>query len=122
MGCVDLDLRRLRYFVEVADQLSFVRAATRLFITQPALSRQIASLESDLGVTLFHRSRIGTTLTTEGEALLPNARSLLRRAADFERQARLLGRTPVRFTIGFMPGIDAGALIAEFSRAHPDAT
>ncbi len=117
---MDLDLRRLRYFVEVADQLSFVRAAARLYISQPALSRQIAQLESDLGVTLFQRSRTGTTLSAEGADLLTSARLLLRSAADFEREARLLGRSPVRFVIGFMPGTDAGALIAEFERAHPE--
>jgi DNA-binding transcriptional LysR family regulator len=117
---MDLDLRRLRYFVEVADQLSFVRAAARLYITQPALSRHIASLESDLGVTLFLRSRTGTALSPEGAALVGSARILLGHAADFERQARLLGRSPVRFVIGFMPGIDAGSLIAEFGRAHPE--
>lgn len=116
---MDLDLRRLRYFVEVADQLSFVRAAMRLHITQPALSRQIANLESDLGVMLFERSRSGTSLSREGALLLERARTLLRNASDLERDARLLGRTPVRFVIGFMPGTDAGTVIAEFQRLHP---
>ncbi|MEV8214910.1 LysR family transcriptional regulator [Leifsonia sp. NPDC077715] len=117
---MDLDLRRLRCFVEVAGQLSFVRAAERLHMTQPALSRQIAALESELGVTLFDRSRQGTSLSTDGAALLDRARALLRDAADFERQARVLGRTPVRFVIGFMPGVDAGALIAQFEALHPE--
>ncbi|WP_432838072.1 LysR family transcriptional regulator [Dactylosporangium sp. CA-092794] len=117
---MDVDLRRLRYFLEVADQLSFVQAAAKLYITQPALSRHIATLESDLGVSLFHRSRNGTTLTPQGAALVDNARTLLRNAADFERQARLLGRSPVRFVVGFMPGVDAGALIAEFARTYPE--
>src|SRR5262249_50278516 len=83
---VDLDLRRLRYFVEVADQLSFVRAALRLHITQPALSRQIANLEASLGVTLFERSRTGTSLSREGALLLERARALLGSASDFERE------------------------------------
>lgn len=117
---MDLDLRRLRYFVEVADQLSFVRAAVKLHLTQPALSRQIANLESDLGVTLFERSRMGTNLSREGALLLERARALLRSASDLEREARLLGRTPTRFVVGFMPGTDAGTVIAEFRRLHPD--
>lgn len=117
---VDLDLRRLRYFVEVADELSFVRAAAKLHMTQPALSRQIAALEKSWGVTLFERSRSGTALTEAGAALLVGARALLRDATMFDRDARLIGRAPARFVVGFMPGVDAGALIAAFRVAQPE--
>jgi DNA-binding transcriptional LysR family regulator len=117
---VDLDLRRLRYFVEVADELSFVRAAAKLHMTQPALSRQIASLEKSWGVTLFARSRSGTELTEAGATLLVRARALLWDATTFERDARLMGRSPARFVVGFMPGVDAGALIGAFRVMQPD--
>jgi DNA-binding transcriptional LysR family regulator len=115
---VTLDLRRLQYFVEAADHLSFVRAARKLHITQPALSRQIAALESDLDVKLLTRSRMGTTLTSEGTELLDRIRNLLSSASKLERDARLMGR-PARFVVGFMPGVDAGALIDAFRRIRP---
>lgn len=117
---VDLDLRRLRYFVEVADELSFVRAAAKLHMTQPALSRHIAALEKSWGITLFERSRSGSELTEAGATLLVRARELLRDATTFERDARLLGRAPERFVVGFMPGVDAGALIDAFRTRQPD--
>lgn len=119
MPGMDVDLRRVRFFVEVAERLSFVRAAQALHLTQPALSRQIAALEDDWGVRLFTRSRRGTELTSEGTALLERARTLLRHAADFERHARVVGRAPARFVIGFMPGIDAAGLIDAFRRRQP---
>src|SRR5262249_913020 len=68
----------------------------------------------------FERSRTGTSLSREGALLLERARTLLGSASDFEREARLLGRSPVRFVVGFMPGTDAGALISQFQRAHPE--
>lgn len=110
----------MRYFVEVADQLSFVRAASSLHMTQPALSRQIAALEKSWGVALFERSRQGTVLTADGEVLLARARALLAHALELERGARLLGRAPARFVVGFMPGVDAGALIGAFRLRRPD--
>jgi len=116
---VTLDLRRLQYFVEVADHLSFVRAAHRLHMTQPALSRQIAALESDLGVKLFARSRTGTAMTNEGAELFERVRNLLSSASELERDARLMGRRPARFVVGFMPGVDAGALVDAFRRIRP---
>jgi len=62
LAVMDLDLRRLRYFVTVAEELSFVRAASLLHMTQPALSRQISALEHDLGTQLLERDRRGTSL------------------------------------------------------------
>ena len=59
MAFMDLDLRRLRYFVTVAEELSFIRAANLLHMTQPALSRQISTLEHDLGTQLLERDRRG---------------------------------------------------------------
>ena len=117
---VDLDLRRLRYFVAVADSLSFVRAAAAVHMTQPALSRQIAALEHSLGTRLFERSRQGTELTAAGREILDQARDLLRAASALERAARTAGRAATRFTIGFMPGTDAASIITTFQHRHPD--
>lgn len=73
----DLDVRSLRYFVAVAEELHFTRAAGRLFIAQQALSREIRSLERRLGLPLFVRTTRRVTLTPEGERLLTRARELI---------------------------------------------
>ena len=74
---MDVHGRDLRYFVAVADELHFTRAAERLFISQPALSKQIRMLERQLGAPLFARGREGVQLTPVGSALLPHAREVL---------------------------------------------
>jgi len=74
---MDLDLRLVRYFVAVADELHFGRAATRLYISQPALSKQIRKLEDQLGARLLVRDSRHVTLTARGEAFLADARELL---------------------------------------------
>jgi DNA-binding transcriptional LysR family regulator len=73
----DLDVRTLRYFVAVAEELSFTRAAERLFVAQQAISRDIRKLESRLGTTLFDRTTRRVSLTPDGERLLSEARELL---------------------------------------------
>jgi DNA-binding transcriptional LysR family regulator len=73
----DLDIRTLRYFVAVADDLSFTRAAERLFVAQQAISRDIRKLETQLGTTLFDRTTRRVALTPDGERLLAEARELL---------------------------------------------
>jgi DNA-binding transcriptional LysR family regulator len=74
---MDLDLRLVRYFVAVADELHFGRAATRLYISQPALSRQIRKLENDVGAQLLVRDSRHVALTVRGERFLDDARQLL---------------------------------------------
>jgi DNA-binding transcriptional LysR family regulator len=116
---MDLDLRRLRYFVTVAEELSFIRAAQLLHMTQPALSRQISALERELDAQLFERDRRGTALTPAGQQLLEDAVPLLAAASALERRTRLAGREPARFAIGFMPGTNATPIIREFAKRAP---
>ncbi|MFZ4894370.1 LysR substrate-binding domain-containing protein [Plantibacter sp. Mn2098] len=116
----DLDLRKLRYFLVVAEELNYGRAAERLHIAQPVLSRQIAALEHELGVTLFDRSKRGTTMTEVGALLVDDARALLHTASALQRRAKTAGRTEDHLTVGFMPGLMITAAIRELRAQHPD--
>src|SRR5436309_10230858 len=77
-----IELRHLRAFVAVAEELNFGRAATRLFVSQPALSRQIRSLERLVGANLLRRTTHRVELTLAGDALLDRARRLLTEVDD----------------------------------------
>ncbi len=87
-----MELRHLRYFVAVAEALNFTRAAARLRLAQPALSRQVGDLEDEIGVDLLRRSPRGVTLTAEGEFFLAEARQILASADLAVTKTRALAR------------------------------
>src|SRR3954451_15630727 len=87
-----IELRLLRYFTVVAEELHVGHAAARLFISQPALSQQIRVLEEQVGLPLFVRHPRGVPLTEAGEALLREARGLLERSERLERTVADLRR------------------------------
>lgn len=118
----DLDLRKLRYFAAVADELNFGRAAESLMIAQPVLSRQIRALEAELGVKLFVRDTRGTELTEHGELLYQEAKALLATAAAVRRRVAVAARGESTFTIGFMPGLVVTDAVREFQRVRPDVS
>ncbi|MFC6156592.1 LysR family transcriptional regulator [Kribbella jiaozuonensis] len=117
---MDLDLRKLRYFVAVAEELHFGRAAERLHIAQPVLSRQIRALEDELRAQLFVRTKRATELTPAGRQLLDDARPLLSAADATRRRVAQAARGSKTFTIGFMPGLTVTEAVRAFGASHPD--
>jgi DNA-binding transcriptional LysR family regulator len=103
----------------VADERNFGRAAEKLHVAQPVLSRQIRALETELGVLLFARSTRGTDLTPAGASLLDDARALLSTSRSFQRRARISGRANTLFTIGFMPGLTVSRVVAPLAARFP---
>ncbi|AZE59886.1 MULTISPECIES: LysR family transcriptional regulator [Pseudomonas fluorescens group] len=110
-----LDLRKLRYFLTVAEELHFGRAAIRLHLAQPPLTRQISALETELGFKLFDRTSRTVTLTAQGRAFLPYARSVLEQVELAQVIAgKLAAGTAGQLTLGYVSSI---ALSDLFSRA-----
>ncbi|MFD1249880.1 LysR family transcriptional regulator [Nocardioides ginsengisoli] len=124
MTDIDLQTRKLRYFVAVAEELHFSRAAARVFLTQQALSRQIKELEDELGVRLFERTTRKVALTPAGEAFAEAVREVLGRLDDAVAAARRTSRVLTgRLRLGFIPGAAlelTGPIMAAYREAFPD--
>jgi LysR family transcriptional regulator, benzoate and cis,cis-muconate-responsive activator of ben and cat genes len=118
-----MEFKRFKYFVAVAEELHFGRAAERLKIAQPPLSRQIAQLEHDLDVLLFDRSRSQVRLTQAGETLYERAREILERIDSACRETTLIGKGGAgRLRIGFVGSATHGplpSLIKAFRSSYP---
>jgi DNA-binding transcriptional LysR family regulator len=117
---LDLDLRLVRYFTVVAGHRHFGRAAADLRVAQPSLSRQIRRLEQLLGARLLDRTPQGCRLTEAGEVFLPQARALLRSAAQAAARARAAAE-PSRITIGYTTSLIVTPAVRDLRRRHPDA-
>jgi DNA-binding transcriptional LysR family regulator len=120
-----MDFRHVRAFIAVADALSVTKAAERLHISQPPLSRHIQQLENELGLTLFVRHRQGVTLTEPGRQLLEKARAWEAAAQQFHDAAKLARSTEgARVRVGIAWGLwdVVNRVRIEFAKEHPDVT
>ncbi|MGA0543102.1 LysR substrate-binding domain-containing protein [Neotabrizicola sp. VNH66] len=119
-----MEFRQLRYFLAVAEELHFGRAATRLDMAQPPLSRQIAGLEEALGVQLFDRSRSQIRLTQAGQVLQDHARQIMDRLDTARRETRLVGAGGAgRLRIAFVGSASHGPLpmlIKAYRATYPE--
>ena len=98
-----MELRHLRYFVAVADELSFTRGAEKLHLTQPSLTRQIHDLEDELGVGLLDRTKNRVTLTEEGKSFLTDARRLIAMSLESIKSVQLLSRVEAcQLNLGYL--------------------
>src|SRR5436190_20267994 len=118
-----MELRHLRYFVTVAEELNISRASARLRISQPAVSRQLRDLEQELGVELFRREKSGLKLTPAGETFLAHARDLLRRRGHAVKQMESYGKHANEIvTVGYIAPVLASTLTPawrRFPQQHP---
>lgn len=118
-----MELRHLRYFTAVAEALNFTKAATKLRLAQPALSRQVSDLEDELGVDLLKRTSHGVKLTEEGKLFLEDAQEILKRADDSITKVRALARGEVGvLQVGYVPPLELHVLpraLADFHKTTP---
>lgn len=119
-----MELQQLRYAVAIAEEQSFTRAAQRCFVVQSALSRQIKSLESELGVRLFARTSRKVEVTPAGEAFVQQARLCLQ-AAERAKTSAAAAHGDIRgaLTIGVIPtmtAVDVAAVLGAFRRGYPE--
>ncbi|MGA0566674.1 LysR family transcriptional regulator [Rathayibacter sp. KR2-224] len=117
---MDLDLRKLRYFVAVAEELHFGRAAEKLLIAQPVLSRQMMALEREIGVGLLDRSGRRVALTPAGERLADEGRRLLASATSAVRRTHQAARGLDRIVVGFAPGLRVAPAVAAIGQVAPE--
>src|SRR6476619_1898044 len=121
-----MELRHLRYFIAVGEEQHFGRAANRLHVVQPALSRQIRDLERELGFLLFERLPRGVRLTAAGKLLLNDARRILQDVDEAKRRAEqiALGKAGT-LRIGIAMALSWHGMVVEsfreFRRRQPDA-
>ena len=119
-----MDTRSLLYFIAVAEQRGIGQAATRLHITQPALTRQIHSLEEELGVTLFTRTASGMEITPAGTALLAHARTIRAELAQAKKNTRYAGEEQrQQLDIGVFGSAVFDVvprILSLFAKSHPD--
>jgi LysR family transcriptional regulator, benzoate and cis,cis-muconate-responsive activator of ben and cat genes len=118
-----MELRQLRYFVAVAEETNISRAAQKIFLTQPALSRQIKALEDEIGQCLLERHPHSISLTPAGTTLLREARDFLKHADELLERVRSSAQT-VRLRVGYAPSLASGLLsgaIENFAQKHPRA-
>ncbi|MEV5726225.1 LysR family transcriptional regulator [Streptomyces pharetrae] len=120
---MDVDTRLLRYFMAVAEEGTLTRAAQRLFVSQPALTKQIRQLETQLGVRLFTRSRTGMTVTQPGRILAERVPALLAAWDQVLRETKgAASRATRSLRVGFLGSAANEAtprIIAEFTRRRP---
>src|SRR4051794_15936820 len=123
---MDVDTRLLRYFAAVAEEGNLTHAATRLFVSQPALTKQIKQLEAHLGVTLFTRSRAGMELTAAGRALSQRVPALLAAWDEVVREAQSTASQAAHvLRVGYVASAANEAtqqIVAGFSRRRADWT
>ncbi|MFG3257185.1 LysR family transcriptional regulator [Streptomyces sp. NPDC048172] len=117
---MDLDLRKLRYFVAVAEHRHFGRAAQALFIAQPVLSRQIRAFEQELGCPLFTRTTRSVELTAAGQQLYEEAAGIGTVVDGALRRVHEAGRGGERLVVAFSAGLPVSDAIRAFTARRPD--
>src|SRR5262245_25565635 len=123
MDLTRIELRHLRYFLAVAEEQHFTRAAGKLHVTQPTLSHQIRELEGQLNLSLFDRVGRGVRLTAAGEMLLPHVRRVVHELVEAQTALNELhGLKRGALKVGIVQTVNACVIpeiVARFSAAHP---